>query len=60
MEPKCQSCGALATCIGACDDEPLSYACDDCCDHSQEDGNVCVALDDVIERVQHDPRAQVT
>lgn len=54
--PKCQHCGADATCFGEyeahSDAATLGYACDNCCGHGNEDG-WCKPVDDV------DPRDRV-
>jgi len=35
----CAVCGEEATCVGQYEgEEEQTYSCDDCCDHSNEDG----------------------
>ena len=37
-DARCAGCGQTATCYGAYEGAPSSYACDDCCGHGCEDG----------------------
>jgi hypothetical protein len=41
--PRCATCGAVATCFGAYDGRAEAHACDACCGHGGEDG-YCVAV----------------
>lgn len=56
--PKCDNCGKQAACLGAYEDGLEAYACNECCDHGNEDGH-CVMLAD-LPRVVGDLRARAS
>ncbi len=63
-DARCAGCGQTATCYGAYEGAPSSYACDDCCGHGCEDGRcepvtattlaLAAARDDVLRAALKD------